>query len=281
MRDVHNTALTAQWPACHRWLRARPSSAWKRFNGYNSDRDNILTREELLNMPELTVNPFRERIATVFSSDGSGNMTFEDFLDFLSVFGSKARREPRQKACGRAYRLTCVRTPLPYSCVSPGVRGSQVVVRLPHLRCARGVSLYPAAIAAVLIPLLPPFHPLYAADMDDDGFIGREDLFEVMKLMTGDTFSTDEREQILAKVRRTPAKRADATQRLTLELRVLLGCHGRPQLMEECDLDGDERISFVEFDNVIKRSPDFASYVPRALSASKVGNHVLTMRAFT
>jgi len=37
--------------------------------------------------------------------------------------------------------------------------------------------------------------------MDDDGFIGREDLFEVMKLMTGDTFSADEREQILAKVR--------------------------------------------------------------------------------
>ena len=35
--------------------------------------------------------------------------------------------------------------------------------------------------------------------------------------------------------------------------------------MEECDLDGDERISFVEFDNVIKRSPDFASYAPRAL----------------
>jgi len=111
VRGVHNTELTVQWPACHRWLRVRPSSAWKRFNGYNSNRDNILTREELLNMPELTVNPFRERIATVFSSDGSGNMTFEDFLDFLSVFGSKARRGPRQTACGRTYRLTCVRTP--------------------------------------------------------------------------------------------------------------------------------------------------------------------------
>jgi len=140
-----------------------PSSAWKRFNEYNSDRDSILTREELLTMPELSVNPFRERIATVFSSDGSGNMTFEDFLDFLSVFGAKARRGRRHRARGRTWwanvrangiRLTCAGAQ-----ASADLKSSYAfrIYGAPTGRCLRT----PAAAAAALMRLLllPPPPP--------------------------------------------------------------------------------------------------------------------------
>jgi calcium and integrin-binding protein 1 len=41
---------------------------------------------------ELSVNPFADRICQIFSSagDGTGDCTFEDFLDMMSVFSDQA-----------------------------------------------------------------------------------------------------------------------------------------------------------------------------------------------
>ena len=52
----------------------------------------IMPMEKILKMPELKENPFKERICKVFSHDGSGNMSFDDFLDMLSVFSEQASR---------------------------------------------------------------------------------------------------------------------------------------------------------------------------------------------
>ena len=41
----------------------------------------------------LQENPFRQRICRVFSRDSKGNLTFEDFLDLLSVFSEQAPRD--------------------------------------------------------------------------------------------------------------------------------------------------------------------------------------------
>lgn len=49
--------------------------------------------EDVLKLPELRENPFRKRICEVFSHDGKGNLTFEDFLDLLSVFCEHAPRD--------------------------------------------------------------------------------------------------------------------------------------------------------------------------------------------
>lgn len=38
-------------------------------------------------------NPFKRRICEVFSRDGKGNLSFEDFLDMLSVFSEQAPRD--------------------------------------------------------------------------------------------------------------------------------------------------------------------------------------------
>lgn len=45
-----------------------------------------LSSDELFNLPELMVNPFKDRIVRVFSSSTDDSMTFEDFLDMMSVF---------------------------------------------------------------------------------------------------------------------------------------------------------------------------------------------------
>ncbi|XP_003741862.1 calcium and integrin-binding family member 3 [Galendromus occidentalis] len=54
-------------------------------------------------MPEFKENPFRRRIAEVFSESGSGNMCFEDFLDMLSVFSEAAPKHIKMHYAFKIY----------------------------------------------------------------------------------------------------------------------------------------------------------------------------------
>lgn len=63
----------------------------QRWRDLNTDNDGILSKEELLTIPELRVNPFSDRILAIFSSAGDGSFTFEDLLDFMSVFSEDVR----------------------------------------------------------------------------------------------------------------------------------------------------------------------------------------------
>jgi len=56
----------------------------------NGKKNHYLTSEVMNRLDELQVNPFRERILQVFSSKRDGSMTFEDFLDMMSVFSDSA-----------------------------------------------------------------------------------------------------------------------------------------------------------------------------------------------
>ena len=49
------------------------------------------------------VNPFRDRICRVFSSDDTGAMTFEDFLDMMSVFSDNAPKNVKVEYAFRIY----------------------------------------------------------------------------------------------------------------------------------------------------------------------------------
>lgn len=51
----------------------------------------------------LQVNPFRDRICQVFSSTKDGNMTFEDFLDMMSVFSDNAPKNVKVEYAFRIY----------------------------------------------------------------------------------------------------------------------------------------------------------------------------------
>lgn len=70
------------------------------------------------------------------------------------------------------------------------------------------------------------FHYL---DFDKDGFIGPSDLKSVIKALTRNELTPEEHQQISEKV------------------------------IEEADVDGDGKLSFLEFDNVVTRAPDFLS----------------------
>lgn len=53
-------------------------------------RNPYLSKEDILTLPELAANPFKERILEVFSENGDGHMNFEQFLDMMSQLSSKA-----------------------------------------------------------------------------------------------------------------------------------------------------------------------------------------------
>ncbi|CEF67430.1 Calcium and integrin-binding protein 1 [Strongyloides ratti] len=151
---------------------------YKRFNALNPNkvlpnmqgtRPSIitLTYEEVEKMPELKENPFRRRICQVFSEDGSGNLTFDDFLDMFSVFSEMAPLQLKLKYAFRIY------------------------------------------------------------DFDGDDQIGHDDLSKMIRCLTRDELSDEEVEFIIERI------------------------------IEEADLDGDEQISYAEFEHVVSRSPDF------------------------
>ncbi|VDN29134.1 unnamed protein product [Gongylonema pulchrum] len=123
--------------------------------------------EEIEKMPELRENPFRRRICQVFSDDGAGNLTFDDFLDMFSVFSEMAPLQLKLKYAFRIY------------------------------------------------------------DFDGDDQLGHDDLSKMIRCLTRDELSDEEVEFIIERV------------------------------IEEADLDGDEQISYAEFEHVVSRSPDF------------------------
>ncbi|KAH8252613.1 hypothetical protein KR032_000801 [Drosophila birchii] len=134
-------------------------------------------------MPELRENPFRRRICEAFSRDGQGNLSFEDFLDALSVFSEQAPRDIKVFYAFKIYGK---------------------------------FSLY-----SILYFLLTYF--------DQDGFIGHADLMSCLTTMTKNELSPEEHQQIADKV------------------------------IEEADVDGDGKLSILEFEHVILRAPDFLS----------------------
>ncbi|KAK7868749.1 hypothetical protein R5R35_002546 [Gryllus longicercus] len=126
-------------------------------------------REKVEKLPELRENPFRQRICEVFSRDGKGNLTFEDFLDMLSVFSEQASRD------------------------------------------------------------IKVFYAFKIYDFDGDQHLGPGDLERTLRLLTRSELAPEEVTQVCEKV------------------------------VEESDVDGDGKLSFMEFEHVITRAPDFLS----------------------
>lgn len=71
------------------------------------------------------------------------------------------------------------------------------------------------------------FWSVWSTDYDKDGFIGQTDLKSVIEALTRNELTPEEHQQIADKV------------------------------IEEADVDGDGKLSFLEFDHVVTRAPDF------------------------
>jgi calcium and integrin-binding protein 2 len=71
---------------------------------YLNDFQNVrLSRAEIEGLPELKENPYRRRIMAIFSEDGSGEMSFNDFLEMFSVFCERAPKELKAYYAFRIY----------------------------------------------------------------------------------------------------------------------------------------------------------------------------------
>ncbi|CAD5125140.1 DgyrCDS13383 [Dimorphilus gyrociliatus] len=81
---------------------------YKKFRQLNpsfvdANRDGRLDMDVIMSLPELKANPFNERICKVFSSTSSGDMSFEDFLDMMSVFSEAAPKHVKVEYAFRIY----------------------------------------------------------------------------------------------------------------------------------------------------------------------------------
>ncbi len=59
----------------------------------SAEAKHLYSQDNFLLTLHFQENPFRKRICRVFSSDDSGNLTFDEFLLLFSVFSEKAPRE--------------------------------------------------------------------------------------------------------------------------------------------------------------------------------------------
>lgn len=62
-----------------------------------------LPMELIVDMPELRVNPFRNRLCRAFSPRDDGSLTFEDFLDMMSVMSDRAPKSLKTEYAFRVY----------------------------------------------------------------------------------------------------------------------------------------------------------------------------------
>lgn len=63
---------------------------WSRFHSYKQDRAGTISSLDIKRIDELLYNPFAARISEIFSEDGSGRMSFKNFLEMFSVFSPRA-----------------------------------------------------------------------------------------------------------------------------------------------------------------------------------------------
>ncbi|XP_054575242.1 calcium and integrin-binding family member 2-like isoform X2 [Eptesicus fuscus] len=137
------------------------------------NKQTIVTEEQLDNYQDCTFfklreNPFKERITESFSEDGEGNLTFDDFVDMLSVLCESA---PRNLKANYAFKIY---------------------------------------------------------DFNTDNFICKEGLEMTLALLT----------------------------KSELEDEMVLVCD---KVIEEADLDGDGKLGYSDFEDMIAKAPKFLS----------------------
>uniref|UniRef100_T1IL49 Sister chromatid cohesion protein DCC1 n=1 Tax=Strigamia maritima TaxID=126957 RepID=T1IL49_STRMM len=82
--------------------------AFKKFgtlvpNNVAGRKEGRIPIRRVMEIPELKVNPFRDRICAVFSSTNDETMSFEDFLDMMSVFSENAPKTVKTEYAFRVF----------------------------------------------------------------------------------------------------------------------------------------------------------------------------------
>ncbi|KAJ3157461.1 Calcineurin subunit B [Geranomyces michiganensis] len=78
---------------------------YKRFVKLDKDGSGRLTREEFLTLPQIASNPLGQRLLAVFDADGTGQVDFKKFIQGLSAFSTKGKREDKLKFAFKVYDI--------------------------------------------------------------------------------------------------------------------------------------------------------------------------------
>merc|ERR1712232_421327 len=77
-----------------------------RFQGLDKDRNGFLTQNELLSLPELTMNPLATRITALFVGEDhfiQDRISFPTFLKVLATFSPQAPVEQKRRLAFQLY----------------------------------------------------------------------------------------------------------------------------------------------------------------------------------
>ncbi|KAM3822862.1 calcium and integrin-binding family member 3-like isoform 2-T2 [Vipera latastei] len=160
---------------------------------YTSKPNVKLPYELIASMPELKDNPFRQRIAEVFSEDGEGNMTLDDFLDMFSVMSEMAPRDLKAYYAFRIYGRGGHREPPPQPVLSLAAGPPPADFNEDSYICKSDLEktvnkltrreLTPEEVSLVCHKVMDE------ADLDNDGRLSLED-FQHMIVRAPDFLST-------------------------------------------------------------------------------------------
>lgn len=127
---------------------------YERFMALDRDRSGTLSAEELLALPEFSMNPLSPCLLSMLLCDGERELNFVDFVKFLSVFHERAGVEEKAELVGRLLRRG-----------GDGERGLR-----PVLQAMVGKHLSDNDIDGIVK------RTMAAVDADGDGKIGAADL---------------------------------------------------------------------------------------------------------
>ena len=84
---------------------ARPSQVETSTDGADDSKTKEVRvrKAQVCDLPEFDNNPFAPRLCEVFSSDGSGDLYFDELLDLFHALSPKAEREVKVLTAFRVY----------------------------------------------------------------------------------------------------------------------------------------------------------------------------------
>jgi serine/threonine-protein phosphatase 2B regulatory subunit len=78
---------------------------YKRFKKLDRDGSGTITSDEFLMIPELAVNPLRQRVIAIFDTDKDESVNFKEFISALSVFSAKGEKQAKLEFAFKVYDL--------------------------------------------------------------------------------------------------------------------------------------------------------------------------------
>lgn len=198
-----------------------------------------VTKKQVCDLPEFDNNPFATRLCEVFSSDGSGDLNFDELLDMFHVLSPKAEKEVKILTAFRVYDFDGDGY-LDAGDISALIRTTTVVHKKPKLnRMSRSSSPSPrASVSDASSRASACYSPRVVACLASQRL---SRLSEAAAAVERDLEN---------------GTAAPAQAEVRRELSPVVLSDIVDHVMRECDLDGRGRLSFHEFKRVMERFPD-------------------------